>query len=137
MAKGHYDKALNYSIKKYNNRPNTKYIPKLEALIVDAFNDGNMQNLSKIEQIKTQINSTEKSRLLYQNYNEIRLRHEKITALLPFPNIINKKFNLLDYNKSYLLYKKEYASNIEKDGDALMTNRTKLDYRKAYGLKHF
>lgn len=134
MAKGHYDKALNYSIKKYNSKPNTKYISKLETLIIDAFNGGNVQNLSKIEQIKTHINSTEKSRLLYQNYNEIKLRHEKITSLLPFPNNVNKKFNLVDYNKPYLLYKKEYASKIEKDGDVFMSNKTKLDYRKAYAL---
>ncbi len=132
---GDYDKAIALSVK---NLAKNKFKEKNQPYVVmlqNAFKKASDRDLSKIAFLKKE-NKAESLKTIYDLYNRLNSRQEKIKPLLPLKKA---RFKLMNYDNDIIQSKENYSNFLYENGIAFLKEgrRNKMNYRSAFNeLKH-
>ncbi|SEB47785.1 hypothetical protein SAMN04489761_0947 [Tenacibaculum sp. MAR_2009_124] len=134
INKGNYDEAIKLSVKKLvSNKFKEKNQPYV-VMLRDAFVKATSRDLSKIDFLKRDSNP-ENLEEIFEIYNRLKRRQEKIQPLLPLKLIStgrNAIFNFNNYNEDIIAAKNDLSEHLYVKAKTVFESRNKQDYRLAY-----
>ena len=136
INKGDYDKAISIAIKNLEkNKTKEKNQPYI-TMLQDAFKKATERDLARVEFLEKE-NQSSNLKSIYDLYNGLKYRQERIKPLLPLRILAsgkNAKFDFVDYDDAIISVQKDYATYLY-DEAKLSYNQgriNKMNYRKAY-----
>ena len=136
LNSGNYDKAISLSInnlkKNKTKEKNQPYVVTLE----NAFKKVKDRDEARIDFLKKE-NRPEKLITIYNLYQQLKNRQEKIKPLLPLKNVQtgkNAMFNMVNYDNELLAAKEKYAAHLYQKAlnSFEQGQQNKYKYRTAY-----
>ncbi|CAM1368949.1 hypothetical protein [Tenacibaculum xiamenense] len=134
INKGNYDEAIKLSVKKLvSNKFKEKNQPYV-VMLQDAFIKATSRDLSKIDFLRRDSNP-ENLEEIFNVYNGLKRRQEKIRPLLPLKIIStgrNAVFNFNNYDEDIIAAKNDLSEYLYVRAKSVFDSRNKQDYRAAY-----
>ncbi len=136
IATGNYDAAIDMSIKKLKKNKNTKRADTYVMLLEEAFAKAQNRDLKRIEQLKRDTKPG-KWEEIYQLYNNLMERQEKIEPLLPlYVTKQNRqaKFEFHDYMPDLINARDHMVAYKYEKAKELLRYQDKNHIRQAYDI---
>ena len=131
---GNYEKAIRLAIDNLKkNKVKEKHQPYV-YMLQEAFEKSSKRDHDKIAFLK-QDRNPENLEAIYNLYNKLNQRQEKIKPLLPLPILNTGKnavFNFKSYDSEIIGSKNELSNFLLDKAKQLLNNNNKQDFRKAY-----
>ena len=130
LYRGNYDEAIRLSVKKIQNNRTVKNVREHSLLLEQAFEKASENNLSRLSLLQKE-DAIENSQEIYEIYQLLDTRQNRIKPLLPLPNV---RFDMVDYTDDLVTSINNYSTFLYTKGSNLLNRSTNiLDAREAHG----
>tara|TARA_R110002073_G_scaffold128999_3_gene275064 strand:- start:18923 stop:20089 length:1167 start_codon:yes stop_codon:yes gene_type:complete len=130
LYSGNYDEAIRLSVKKIQNNRTVKNIREHSLLLEQAFEKAAENDLSRLSLLKKE-DAIENSQEIYEIYQLLNNRQNRIKPLLPLPNV---RFNIVDYADDLVTSINNYSTFLYTKGSNLLNKSNNIfDAREAHG----
>lgn len=134
LTTGDFDAAIDKSVKALQSNKNSKGNQDYVYLLEEAFAKAKERDYTQLNfWIKEKNNANLEK--IYNAYLGLEKRQDKIKPLLPLKLLKENKdaiFPFEDYSNEIITVKKELSDYLYANAQNLMSNRNKMDYRKAF-----
>ncbi|CAM1367154.1 conserved exported hypothetical protein [Tenacibaculum litopenaei] len=134
ISKGNYDEAINLAVKKLGgNKHKEKYQPYV-PMLQEAFYKATARDQESISFLEKERNPENLERI-YQLYQGLRQRQEKIKPILPLKIMATGQyadFDMQNYTDLIIESKNELSAYLYDQAKAVFQSRNKGDYRRVY-----
>jgi hypothetical protein len=134
LATGDFDAAIERSVKGLQSNKNSKGNQEYVYLLEEAFAKAKDRDYTQINYwIKEKSDANLEK--IYNGYLNLTKRQDKIKPLLPLRLLKENRdaqFPFEDYSNEIVTVKKQLSDYLYANAQSLMSNRNKMDYRKAF-----
>ena len=134
LSTGDYDGAINNAVDALRTNKTAKGKQDYVYLLEEAFAKAKQRDLSTLNLLIKENNPANFERI-YNLYNQLNNRQERIKPLLPLPlhkEGRNAIFPMDDYSDEIISSKNNLSGFLYSNAKKLMTSRNKLDFRQAF-----
>lgn len=134
LSNGNYDEAINKSIKKLASNKNSKGNQDYVYILQDAYAKATARDLNTINILVKEANPANFEKV-YNLYNQLANRQEKIKAILPLKLLKegkNATFLMDDYSDEIISSKNGLSGYLYANSLKLLESNNKIDIRQAY-----
>lgn len=134
LSNGDYDGAINRALEGLRTNKNSKGNQDYVYLLEEAFAKAKERDLNELKLLIKENNPTNLERI-YNTYNQLYNRQERIKAVLPLRLIAENRnaiFPFDDYTDEIIASKNDLSIFLYNNAKKLMQSKNKLDFREAY-----